>query len=126
MKWVYQFINSANFRSRNQKTFVTIIQFSGIAQAIGNYTPGGAGVAVPGTDDIPPLYHWELVEPTFKKPSLQWVVIILLILTRNIAFSIHTRKSIISMAMVHYILRYKTFQWETVCSYKKSMRWSEK
>merc|ERR1711976_256248 len=72
MKWVYQFINSANFRSRNQKTFVTIIQFSGIAQAIGNYTPGGDGVAVPGTDDIPPLYHWELVEPTFKKPSLHF------------------------------------------------------
>ena len=71
MKWVYQFINSANFRSRNQKTFVTIIQFSGIAQAIGNYAPGGAGIAVPATDDTPPLYHWELVEPTFKKPSLQ-------------------------------------------------------
>ena len=32
MKWVYSFINSANFEARNQKTFITIIQFSGVAQ----------------------------------------------------------------------------------------------
>ena len=65
MKWVFNFINSANFRARNQKTYVTIAQFSGIAQAVASYAPGGMGVAAEG------LNHWELVQPTFKKPSLK-------------------------------------------------------
>jgi len=72
MKWVYNFINSGNFRGRNQKTFISIIQFSGVAQAVANYTPGGTGVAIPGTDDHPTIYHWTEVENTFKKPSMNF------------------------------------------------------
>jgi len=69
MKWVYNFINSSNFRGRNQKTFISIVQFSGCAQVMAEYKPGSNGVAVSATENTPAMYHWTLVEDTFKKPS---------------------------------------------------------
>ena len=91
MKWVYSFINSANFEARNQKTFITIIQFSGVAQgwvylvrilfywlkvfhkvrpnqAVSSYSPGGMGVAVAGAEGTENLYHWKQID-SFKRPT---------------------------------------------------------
>jgi len=70
MKWVYNFINSSNFVNRNQRTFVSIIQFSGCAQDIETYIPGSMGVARPESAANPTAtYHWMFMEDSFVKPS---------------------------------------------------------